>query len=118
MEAGKQITLAITDLAGHAIGNIEFRFDGEECEVGFALGRKHWNQGIMTRALQSAIEMVRADHARKHFFAFVDEDNIASRRVLEKNGFVADPRKDKVLERAKLRPSTRHMLYVELPQMP
>lgn len=113
--AGTQIMFAITDMDGRAIGNIDFRFKDGTCEIGFTLGRKYWNQGIMTRALRGAVEMVKAERPNVRYFAYVDAENYASRRVLAKNGFVPDPAQDKREERAKLNPLTRHMLYVELP---
>lgn len=53
-------------------------------EVSYWLGREFWGQGIATVAL---IEFVHQQSLRP-LFGRVAKDNIASRRVLEKCGFV------------------------------
>lgn len=56
-------------------------------EVGYFVGEPYWGQGIATAAVALLI-----DHIQKHFdavrlYAEVFETNIASMKVLEKNGF-------------------------------
>lgn len=53
-------------------------------EVSYWLGWKFWGQGIATDALKAFLEIqtIRPIHAR------AADDNLASLRVLEKNGFV------------------------------
>ena len=46
-------------------------------EVGYGVDAKAWGQGVGTAAIRKLI-------------AFVHEDNIASRRLLEKAGFVQE----------------------------
>jgi len=60
--------------------------DPGEREATYWLGRSHWGTGIATRALTAflALDRSRPLHAR------VASDNVASRRVLEKCGFVLD----------------------------
>jgi len=55
-----------------------------EREVTYWIGRSHWGKGIATSALRAflAVDLSRPLHAR------VAYDNVASRRVLEKCGFV------------------------------
>ncbi len=71
-------------LGGRVVGNVvSFERAGQR-EVGYWLGRDAWGQGIATRALALflAIEKTRP------LFARVAKHNAASRRVLEKCGFV------------------------------
>ena len=51
--------------------------------VGYFFGKRYWGKGIATLAVQ---ELLKIDTSRP-LFAFVAEHNVASRRVLEKNGF-------------------------------
>ena len=59
--------------------------DGGRHEVGYWIGRDHWGRGYATRALaQLLLEML-----ERPLFAHVADGNVGSRRVLERNGFVA-----------------------------
>jgi RimJ/RimL family protein N-acetyltransferase len=53
-------------------------------QVGYWLGRAHWGRGLATAALSLFFE----DLSERPIWAFVALRNIASRRVLEKCGFV------------------------------
>jgi RimJ/RimL family protein N-acetyltransferase len=69
---------------GQVAGNVlSFEMDGER-EVGYWLGREFWGKGIATIALSLFLEQVKI----RPLFAYVAKHNIASRRVLEKCGFV------------------------------
>lgn len=68
------------ELAGH-IGCFE---QGGRWFVGYWLGRSFWNRGIATRALGLLLAEVR----QRPLVALVAVHNVASRRVLEKWGFV------------------------------
>jgi RimJ/RimL family protein N-acetyltransferase len=69
---------------GQVAGNLVcFEMDGER-EVGYWLGREFWGQGIATRALASFLELVKF----RPLYAHVAKHNHASRRVLEKCGFI------------------------------
>jgi len=70
---------------GEVAGNIGcFDQDGHP-HVGYWVGRAFWGRGVATKALLAFLEQVPARplHAR------VAKHNVASRRVLEKCGFVA-----------------------------
>jgi [ribosomal protein S5]-alanine N-acetyltransferase len=59
-------------------------------ELGYSLARAHWNKGILTEAIPPVL-----DHGFRVFGchsveAITDPRNIASMRVLEKNGFVRE----------------------------
>jgi RimJ/RimL family protein N-acetyltransferase len=69
---------------GQIAGNIvSWEHEGEQ-EVGYWIGREYWGRGIATAALKQFLEWV----SIRPLYAFVVKDNIASRRVLEKCGFV------------------------------
>ena len=69
---------------GQVAGQIvSWERDGEQ-EVGYWLGREYWGRGIATAALTELLALItmRPLHSR------VATRNVASRRVLEKCGFV------------------------------
>jgi RimJ/RimL family protein N-acetyltransferase len=71
---------------GRVAGNVvSFPLGGQQL-VGYWLGREFWGRGVATRALAAFLPQLpmRPLHAR------VAKHNIASRRVLEKCGFVVD----------------------------
>ncbi|HRQ38677.1 MAG TPA: GNAT family N-acetyltransferase [Chloroflexota bacterium] len=70
--------------AGQVAGNmVSFEQFGER-EVGYWLGKEFWGQGIASQALA---EFLHYEQTRP-LYAHVARHNIASRRVLEKCGFV------------------------------
>ncbi|MBI5354093.1 MAG: GNAT family N-acetyltransferase [Chloroflexi bacterium] len=65
-------------------GNIvSWEHDGEQ-EVGYWLGREYWGKGIATAALTELLALIKI----RPLYARVATRNVASRRVLEKCGFV------------------------------
>ena len=70
---------------GEVAGNVVSWNASAGREVGYWLGRGFWGKGIATRALTLFLD---EEHARP-LFAHVAKHNGASRRVLEKCGFVA-----------------------------
>ena len=71
-------------LNNKAIGSIAAEVNGDTAEIGYCLGKKYWSKGIMTEALNMFIK-----HNIKvnNITVKVHPKNIASIRVLEKNGF-------------------------------
>lgn len=55
-----------------------------ELEVTYWIGREFWGKGIATRALAALLSEVKT----RPLYARAAKDNVASRRVLEKCGFV------------------------------
>jgi RimJ/RimL family protein N-acetyltransferase len=53
-------------------------------EITYWLGREFWGQGIASRALELFLELVQD----RPLYARTAKDNIASLRVLQKNGFI------------------------------
>ena len=68
------------------IGMIGFATEGELGGLGYWFGRAYWGQGYATEAVGAILAYARTRHIRQ-MLAEVFEDNIASARVLEKNGF-------------------------------
>ena len=76
---------------GEVVGSISVerkqdvhRIDGE---IGFMLLTSHWNQGIMTKAVQQICPAALKELALNRITASVFEPNIASQHVLLNNGF-------------------------------
>lgn len=68
------------DVAGNVLKFIMF---GEDT-VAYWLGREYWGRGIATQALR----LLLAEFPERPLYARAATDNIGSRRVLEKCGFV------------------------------
>ena len=69
---------------GEVAGNIVSWEQNGEQEVGYWLGREYWGRGIATAALMELLGSLE----RRPLYAYVAGHNSASRRVLEKCGFV------------------------------
>ena len=59
-------------------------------EVGFWLGQSHWNKGIITIALPAFCNYLFTKFEFNRLTANVFDGNEASKKVLEKNGFVLE----------------------------
>lgn len=88
---GKSGLFRAVTVDGQVVGSISverredvYRIDGE---LGYMLLTDHWSQGIMTQAVAQitrlAFELLDIQRVTAHVFA----SNIASARVLEKNGY-------------------------------
>lgn len=62
--------------------------DGSRAELGFWIGRKHWGRGYATEAAARMIDFALGPLRVERITATAAEDNAASRRVLDKLGFV------------------------------
>ncbi len=74
------------------IGTIDFHTkhpDGSY-EIGFCLNKDYWGQGIMTKALRKILEVGFYYHGFEKIVIGHAENNLASKRVIEKNGFIFD----------------------------
>jgi len=61
---------------------------GNEVEVGWAIVPERWGQGLATELALAAVEVAERDLGLEEIVAFTLPDNLASRRVMEKAGFV------------------------------
>lgn len=69
---------------GKVAGNIGCFDVGDKRAVGYWLGGSYWGKGIATAALRQFIAQV----PERPLYAFLASHNVASRRVLEKCGFI------------------------------
>ena len=79
----------VIEADGVVVGSIFSWNDGDDRAVGYWLGRDHWGRGYATEALVAFLEVDRV----RPMTAYVAVQNVASRRVLEKAGFVAVERR-------------------------
>jgi ribosomal-protein-alanine N-acetyltransferase len=81
----------VPDDIGESVGTIGFNSfnpDHDSADIGYAIGRSHWNKGIATRAIRIVINYGFNVLKLKHIEAEVLTHNVASIRVLEKLSFV------------------------------
>ncbi|MBQ7858555.1 MAG: GNAT family N-acetyltransferase [Faecalibacterium sp.] len=71
--------------AGGHIGAVSVARDGE---LGYILDKYHWGQGYAAEAARAVLDWCRTTQGMTEFMAHCDAENHASRRVLEKLGFV------------------------------
>ncbi|MGH2725859.1 MAG: GNAT family N-acetyltransferase [Actinomycetota bacterium] len=71
-------------VAGDVVGSIgRFELDGKP-NVTYWIGKPHWGRGYATAALKAFL----AEQPERPLYASVAFDNLGSRRVLEKCGFI------------------------------
>ena len=58
----------------------------EELEVGYHFSRDHWGRGYATEAAKACIEFAFERAGVDHVISLIRPENLASRRVAEKNG--------------------------------
>jgi RimJ/RimL family protein N-acetyltransferase len=79
------------DLNGQAIGGIGIIGNSDvyalSAELGYWIGEPYWNQGIATEAIRQMTEYVFYYFNIIRIYAEVFENNKASMRALEKNGY-------------------------------
>ena len=105
---GHSLIIARNDQITGMIG--WFYNDENMLEIGYWVARKFWGQGIAGKAVQLIIDLIRIECPDDtHVLAQYMNENPASGRVLEKNGFVSDGGGDVCfsLARGEARPATR-----------
>ena len=72
-------------------GTVEQDVDGgREIEVGYHLRRDQWNLGLATEAARASIEYAFRELQPSRLISLIRLENLASRRVAEKNGLAVD----------------------------
>lgn len=71
-----------------------FSNDRKTAEVGYDLLPEYHNKGLMTEALQSVLNFGFNTLQLKNIEAFTQNENINSRRLLERQGFVLYPERE------------------------
>lgn len=71
-------------------GGLQWTYVAElnEVEAGWAIVPERWGQGLATELARAAIDAARGPLELPEIVAFALPDNLASRRVMEKSGFV------------------------------
>ena len=92
--SGTGVHWKITDKnSSEKIGVISYYYhkpEHKKAEVGFWILKQFWNQGITTEVLKVVIDYCHKEKGIHRLEAFIESENIASARVLEKNGFVLE----------------------------
>ena len=65
-----------------------------DVRLGYLLAEQAWGRGLASELVGGFVCWYEANPAIRHLVAGVDQDNVASVRVLEKNGFVPSVRTD------------------------
>ena len=90
VDALPAVNMAI-DVNGQAVGGIGLILNGDvyikSAEIGYWLGEKFWNKGIITKALNQVVEIAFNEFNIERVFARPFGTNKASQKVLEKCGF-------------------------------
>ncbi len=86
-------------------GGLQHTFvnDRHEIEVGWAIVPERWGQGLATELAQASVALAFDDLGLDRIVAFTLPYNVASRRVMEKAGFV--------FERGIVHKGLDHVLY-------
>jgi RimJ/RimL family protein N-acetyltransferase len=71
---------------GAFVGLIEIRVGTSAVDVGYALSRRWWRQGLMSEAVLSVVQWALAQSTIYRVWATCDVENIASARLLERVG--------------------------------
>jgi len=69
-------------------GDATFHAEDKSYNIGYMLHRAYWNKGYATEGVRGIILWAKENFGAKKFVASCAVENIASRRVIEKNGFV------------------------------
>ena len=82
------------EIKGKAVGGIGIVPNSDveriSAEIGYWLGEKYWNKGIMTDAVKEMAEYAFSNFSIRKLYAPVFDFNQASQKVLEKVGFVKE----------------------------
>lgn len=91
---GKDGIFRAVSADGKIVGNIsvEQKADvyGRDAEIGYLLLTENWSKGIMTEAVRQICDIAFDELDIIRITGLVYEPNIASRKVLEKNGFTLE----------------------------
>ena len=89
--SGRDLTLVMTPIRGkrEAIGAISLEASGQDrLTLGYALAPEAWGKGLASEAVEAMVEAGFVLTKAVEIVASVRVENVASRRVLEKAGFV------------------------------
>ena len=86
---GRWLQLAITDLDDRLMGDVAVWLDEDEqlAMIGYTLAPEHQRRGIAAEAVGATLDWLFAARKVHRVAATIDPHNLASARVLERNGF-------------------------------
>ena len=83
----KETGEAIGCMGYYACGESNIEIGEEDAEIGYWIGKPHWNQGLCTEALRGMIDYCFNRKGFRTLWSDFFVDNPASGRVMEKCGF-------------------------------
>ncbi len=89
---GTDYSYSIRLKSGLFIGSIGVVNDEGKVQIGYVLSPAHWGQGYTTEACSSVLSVLRTFKDVYRIGTFVDAENIASIKVLQKCGMVEEAR--------------------------
>ena len=89
------------------IGMLEARFHGHMADIGYVLASSQWGRGLMPEAVDALVGQLFSDAAIYRVQATCDVDNEASRRTLEKSGFIQEGRLERFTMHPNISPTPR-----------
>jgi [ribosomal protein S5]-alanine N-acetyltransferase len=91
--AGEEFAFAVVDETGALVGVCGFhdvRESPRRAELGYWIGRPYWGRGYASAAVAAMVRIAFDELGLAAIEAHSLADNVASRRVLEKNGFALE----------------------------
>ena len=86
LRMGHRVWLIVRKEDRHVLGTIGCTVYFHRAEIGFALGSRHWGEGVMPEALAAVCHAAFQDSRIHRVQALCDEENRRSARVMEKVG--------------------------------
>ena len=97
----KPTQIMAIEVDGVAVGGIGIHPESDirrlNAELGYWLAEDYWGQGIVSLAIRQMVRYAFSTFDIDRIYAIPFENNLASQRVLEKNGFNLDFRLEKTL---------------------
>ena len=76
---------------GTEVGLLALTLRAAETEVGYWIAPDEWGKGYATRLVEHGVTLAEKERPAVPIVATILRDNVASRRVVERVGFTADP---------------------------
>lgn len=88
-DAGRGAYYVLVNEEGAVVGRFNlYDIDGRSADVGYRVAQHVAGRGVASSALQELLRLASEHHGVTSFRAMTADENLASRRVLEKAGFV------------------------------
>lgn len=109
VEAGTRFpyVLAERSAPGQPIGMLEARPAEHKVDLGYVLAPQFWGRGYMPEAVGALAALCLGAGGFFRVQAFCDVENVASRRTLEKAGFVCEGRHERFVVHPNVSPEPR-----------